>query len=140
MSGKRRAIKTAAYKEGKLTGSLQSECDAVVSEYYEKSLSAAAVWERFSISSARVELHLQEKTSSFNITYYLSTCFTLSQAPDKEFKLAKGNTQVIKPAAPVQTQIYTCANCAQVRTNQDAATIECTCCGAQIKGNANMND
>lgn len=72
MSGKRRAIKTAAYQEGKITGSLQSECDAVVSEYYVKSLSATAVWERFSISSARVELHLQEKTSSLYITYYLS--------------------------------------------------------------------
>lgn len=108
--------------------------------YYVKPLSAAAVWERFSISSTRVEPHLQEKTSSFSITYYLSLQLSHTQVPDKEFKLAKGNTQVIKPAAHVQTQLYTCANCDQVRTNQDAVTIERTCRGAQIKGNANMND
>lgn len=92
MSGKRRAIKTAVYQEGKLTGTLQSECDAVVSEYSVKSLSAAAVWERFSISSARVELHRQEKTSSFYITYYLPLQLFHTQVPDKQFKLAKGNT------------------------------------------------
>lgn len=48
-------------------------------------------------------------------------CFTLRyQTNNSNWQR---ETQVIKPAAHVQTQIYTCANRAQVRTNQDAATM-----------------
>lgn len=122
MSGKRRAIKTAVYQEGKHTGSLQSECDAFASEYYVKSLPAAAVWERFSVTRTRVEMLLQAMirlplfplltTCHFN-------CFTLSQVPEKEFELAKGNAQVIKPKAHTYTHTHATLNVCKPRSSKN---------------------